>query len=253
MRAPRSAPLRLAVALVALLSSVPTARAQDWPDAEPRQAEAGPESKAMVGGASILFEAPGGAERRHDGVALGFRASQRVSERFGTAVTFTWGLTDWDRAREWVDAGNQAGSWTTEKIRQVARWSQEGGDAQGLHFMGAVFAEMFLVMTYVAVPVCYVGSVGGATSHLQVDLTGTAHFAAGGPLDLWAEGGIGAAGIPYRFMRWDYALGPVVGLGADAGPLRIGGRVLWSPGGLNSSPSADRQLFTASLMAGLRY
>lgn len=240
------------LALLVLGLAGSTARAQESGSGEPSGERAASPAKLTAGAASIRFEEPGGARTRQDGLALGFRASQRASGRLGTALTLTWGLTDWDRAREWVDAGNEAGSWTTDKIEQVARWSQEGGDAQPLHFMGAVFAEVFLAMTYVAVPVCYVGSVGGLTSHLQADVTGTAYLV-DGPIGLFAEGGLGAAGIPHHFLEWDYALGPVVGLGLDAGPLRVGGRVLWSPGGLNSSERADRQLFTASLMAGLRY
>lgn len=241
--------------LLAALLAAPPAAAQYAPEEPPPPPAAGeadraPELDRTVGASSILFQGVGGREVRQDGVALGFRAGNR-SGRFGTHATFTWGLTDWDRAREWIDAGNSAGSWTTEKIKSVAQWSQEGGDAQPLRFVGAIFAEAFLVMTYAAVPACYVGSAAGATSHLQVDFTGSVH-APGGPLDLWAEGGVGAAAIPYRFFRWDYALGPVVGVGLDAGAFRIGGRFLWSPGGLNSSPRADDGLFTASLTLGFR-
>lgn len=247
-------PAALASILLATILAAPPATAQYAPDELPPPPAAGdagraPELDKLVGASSILFQGAGGREVRQDGVALGFRAGNR-SGRFGTHATFTWGLTDWERAREWIDAGNSAGAWTTEKIESVARWSQEGGDAQPLRFMGAIFAEAFLVMTYAAVPVCYVGSAAGATSHLQVDFTGSVH-ASGGPADLWAEGGVGAAAIPYQFFRWDYALGPVVGLGIDAGPVRIGGRFLWSPGGLNSSPRADEGLFTASLTLGL--
>jgi hypothetical protein len=241
--------------LLAALLAAPPAAAQSAPEELPPppaagDAERAPEVQKIVGASSIRFDGAGGGSVRQDGVALGLRAGNR-SGRFGTHATFTWGLTDWDRAREWIDAGNSAGAWTTEKIKSVAQWSQEGGDAQPLRFMGAIFAEAFLAMTYVAVPACYVGSAAGATSHLQVDFTGSVH-APGGPLDLWAEGGVGAAAIPYQFFRWDYALGPVVGLGVDVGPVQIGGRFLWSPGGLNSSPRADDRLFTASLTLGVR-
>lgn len=240
---------RLVPVLLGAALTAPPAAAQEPAAADPA---ATPNGNLTLGAASILFGPPHGASTRQDGVALGFRAAQRTSARFGTAVTLTWGLTDWDRAREWIDAGNDAGAWTTEKIRSVARWSQQGGDYQPLRLVGAVFAETFLVMTYVAVPACYAGSAGGATSHVQVDFTGTVH-SGNGPIDLWAEGGVGAAGIPDQFLRWDGALGPVVGVGLDAGPLFLNGRVLWSPGELNTSDRADRQLFTASLTAGARY
>jgi len=247
--------LRLRVtAAVAILSLAASARGQlrDYEAPAGEGEQPGPVARMAAGGAVLQLDDHGGTERRQDGLALGFRAAQRGAGRLGTAVTLTWGLTDWDRAGEWIDAGNDAGSWTTEKIAQVAHWSQEGGDAQPLRFMGAIFAEMFLVMTYVAVPVCYVGSIGGLTSHLQVDFTGTAQLVEG-PIGLWVEGGLGAAGIPHHFLRWDYALGPVAGVGVDAGPVRVGGRLLWSPGGLNSSDEADRQLFAGSLMIGMRY
>jgi hypothetical protein len=74
-----------------------------------------------------------------------------------------------------------------------------------------------------------------------------------GPVDLWAEGGLGAAGLPVQFFEWDYAIGPVVGLGLDVGPLRVGARALWSPGGLGSSERGDRSVTTASLTVGARY
>ena len=118
--------------------------------------------------------------------------------------------------------------------------------------MAAIFAEFVLVATYAAVPFCYVGSVGGATSHLQFDATGTAYLTRGA-VDLWAEGGLGVTTLPVQFLDWSYAIGPVVGVGLDVGPLRVGARALWSPGGLNSSARGDRSVTTASLTVGKRY
>jgi hypothetical protein len=249
----RSVPLRPIAACLALLVAGSAASSASAAE-PPREAEVGgpPAFSTAVGAASLRLDGPHGAEVRQDGVALALRATNRTSERFGVDVNVTWGLTDWDRAGEWIDAGNKAGAWTTEKIQSVAHWAQQGGDAQGLRMLGAVFAEAFLVLTYGAVPVCYVGSVGGATTHLQLDVTGTVHVT-GGPWDLWAEGGLGGAAIPERIVVWQYALGPVVGVGVDAGAVRISGRVLWSPGALNSSPRAGEGLFTASLTGALRY
>lgn len=209
-------------------------------------------AKLMIGGSSIIFDSRGNGRVRQEGAALGLRVTQRLSPRFATGMTVTWGLTDWDRAAEWIDAGNRAGHWTTSKIEQVASWVREGEDDQALRFIGAIYAEIFLGLTYVAVPVCYVGSLGGATSHVQFDFTGVG-FLTQGAVELWVEGGVGAALLPNRIVAWDYSLGPVAGVGFESGGIRVGAKVLWSPGGLNSSARADRQLFTTSLMIGGRY
>lgn len=251
-------------ALTAILLAASPAGAQPWPAAPPPSPWAEPLPppppppavphagfRPSLGGASIVFTAAGGRQVRQDGVALQLRLREPVSERVDANVSVTWGLTDWERAKEWVDAGNASGAWTTEKIDSVAGWVGEGGDSQPIRLFAAIFAELFLVATYAAVPVCYVGSVGGATSHLQLDATATAHVTRG-PVDVWAEGGVGVATLPQRFVQWDYALGPVVGLGVDFGPLRVGGRVLWSPGGLNSSERGERSVTTASLTVGSR-
>lgn len=253
----RASHARRLLAIPALLSlALPSvARPQaDDPAAEPggQAARPGTSFRTEVGAATIVFNGVGGAQVRQDGVALAFRSRTFVSPRFAANVTLTWGLTDWDRAREWIDAGNSAGEWTTEKIQSVTGWVEEGGDSQGLRLMGAFFADMFLVMTYAAVPICYVGSVGGATSHLQMDVTGSYHLGAGA-LDLWAEGGLGVVGLPVQFLRWEYAAGPVVGVGLDAGPLRFGGRLLWSPDALTSSQRATRSVVTGSLTVGARF
>ncbi|HSN13768.1 MAG TPA: hypothetical protein VLT61_03995 [Anaeromyxobacteraceae bacterium] len=249
----------LTVAALALVAS--RAAAQPWPadpsphapepEAPPAARPPAPSFRPAFGGASIVFTDVGGRRIEQDGVALQLRLTNPISARFDANVSITWGLTDWERAKEWIDAGNSSGAWTTEKIESVANWVGEGGDSQGLRFLGAIFAEFFLVATYAAVPFCYVGSVGGATSHLQLDVTGTAHLTRGF-VDLWAEGGVGMAGLPAQFMAWNYAVGPVIGVGVDAGPLRVGARALWSPGGLNSSTRGDRSVTTASLTVGTR-
>jgi hypothetical protein len=258
----------LSVMALALLAS--RAVAQPWPsepapfapEPSPYAPEPSPQPSAAprprpsfrpsFGAASIVFSDTGGRRVEQNGVALQFRLSEPVSERFDANVNITWGLTDWERAKEWIDAGNSSGAWTTEKIESVADWVGEGGDSQPLRFLAAIFAEFVLVATYAAVPVCYIGSVGGATSHLQLDATGTVHMARG-PVDLWAEGGLGVAALPVQFLEWNYAIGPVVGLGLDVGPLRVGARALWSPGGLSSSERGDRSITTASLTVGTRY
>jgi hypothetical protein len=206
--------------------------------------------RPAFGAASLVLTGPGGQRVEQNGVALVLRTRNRVSRQFSADVVVTWGLTDWDRAREWIDAGNRAGTWTTDKIQAVTHWVEDGGDSQGLRLMGAVFADMFLVMSYAAVPFCYAGSVGGATSHLQIDVTGNYHLG-DGTFDLWGEAGLGVAGLPVRFAEWDYAAGPVVGVGLDAGPFRVGARVLWSPAAFHSATRSSGDLYMASLTFGL--
>lgn len=180
------------------------------------------------------------------GVALELRLEGRTAPRIGYDVTLSWGLTDWDRAREWIDAGNRAGTWTTDRFADVEAWARRGehDDTQGLRFLAAIFADFFLALTYAAVPFCYVGSAFGATSHLQLDVTGSLHLAEG-PDDAWIELGGGAAVLPERFLDWRRAAGPLVGVGARFGPLRVNARMLWSPPKLNTTVDGGTVLIGA--------
>jgi hypothetical protein len=191
--------------------------------------------------------------RTDGGVALALRVEGRVAEQIGLGVSFGWGLADWDRAGEYIDAGNRAGSWTTDQFAKVERWGTSKDarqDTQGLRFVGLVFADLFLAMTYVAVPACYIGSAGGATSWLQLDGTASFHLApAGAPHDGWLELGLGAATLPYRWGDWRSARGPVAGLGLRYGPVRLGAHVLWSPPAWNEAPFGG-SVVTGALTVG---
>lgn len=232
-------PLAAALALLALLLALPAAAELPYPPPPPppRQGDAPELTPSTTGRLSLGFATLGsgtGADRiGQRGVALEYRIRHRASPTFGVDMTLTWGLTDWDRAREWIDAGNRAGEWTTDRIKAVGDWATEDKDTSGPRMLGAIFADMFLGMTYAAVPACYVGSIGGATSHLQADVTGNFH-AGDGPFDGWFEGGVGALALPTVIHDWDFAFGPVAGLGADLGPVRFGVRFLWSPPALHS-------------------
>jgi hypothetical protein len=209
----------------------------------------GPRLVTSLGGA--WFEHGRASDRTEaSGVALQLQVEGRPAPTAGYAVTLTWGLTDWDRAKEWIDAGNRAGSWTTDKFAEVERWVRRGkrNETEGLRFMGAIFADLFLVLSYAAVPFCYVGSAGGATSHLQLDATGSLHLS-DGPNDAWLELGFGAAALPEHVHDWRRALGPVGGLGARFGPVRVGLRGLWSPPGLNTATGGGR-VVTGALTVG---
>ncbi len=183
------------------------------------------------------------------GIVLEIRAERRMATpHLGWGMNVGWGITDWDRAREWIDAGNRVGRWTTDRFADVEGWVRNGKDdgTAPARFMGAIFADFFLAFTYLAVPVCYVGSAGGATSHFEFDFTGSVHVF-DGPDDVWAEAGGGAVGLAERprgqdtiFQNWQGALGPVVGMGAQVGPVHLGAHVLFSPPALNSSSYGGR-------------
>lgn len=239
--------LRLAVALGLLAALPAAAQVRPTPAPPPPAAEPGPafSTRLALGAASLAYTNAGGDRAARAGVAVEYRVRYRQTPRFGVDYTLTWGLTDWDRAREWIDAGNSAGAWTTERIQAVGDWAVEDENTAGLRLLGAVFADMFLVSTYVAVPVSYVGSVGGATSHLQVDVTGNLH-AGDGPLDGWIEGGLGAMALPTVLSDWDFAFGPVVGIGADLGPVRLGARFLWSPPALHGGSRVRGTVFSSA-------
>lgn len=258
---------RLSATLAALILALPSAAVEPLPPATdpwpPPPAAPPPERPAPplrggfrteLGGATLVFNRAGDGDVRQDGVALAFRSRTPAlaDPRFAANVNVTLGFTDWARAKEWIDAGNDAGSWTTDRFGDVAEWVEEGGDAQGIRLVGAFFADIFLALSYVAVPVCYAGSPAGAVSHLQMDVTAS-YDLADGPFGVWIEGGAGIMALPVRFFRWDYAAGPVVGLGLDAGPFSFVGRLLWAPEDFTSSERAGVSVVAASLTAGVRF
>jgi hypothetical protein len=178
------------------------------------------------------------------GAALELRIEGRPDPLLGYGLTLTWGLTDWDRAREYIDAGNRAGSWTTDRFADVEAWVRKASEKdRGARVLGAFFADAFLALTYVAVPACYVGSAAGATSDLQLDFTGSIHLAEG-RADAWLEAGGGAAWLPERLLDWRRAFGPVAGVGARFGWVRVSARMLWSPPALNTASAGGTVLMS---------
>jgi hypothetical protein len=179
------------------------------------------------------------------GAALELRIEGRPDPWIGYGLTFTWGLTDWDRARQYIDAGNRAGSWTTDEFANVEAWVRKASEKdRGARILGALFADLFLAFSYVAVPACYAGSALGATSHVQLDFTGSFHLAEG-RADAWLEVGGGGAWLPERLLDWRRAVGPVAGVGARFGWLRVSARTLWSPPALNTASKGGTVLTSA--------
>jgi hypothetical protein len=207
-------------------------------------------------GVAWLSRSGGGVRNESLGVSIELGLEGRAAPQVGWGVRLTWGLTDWDRAREYIDAGNRAGTWTTDKFAQLDRWLRESPkDQEALRLMGAFFAYVFLGATYVAVPVCYTGSIFGATSHLQLDATASTHLT-DGPIDTWGEVGVGAAALPEAVHgSWSQstvsrAVGPVLGAGVQLGKARLGGRLLWSPPMLTSSTRGATVLIGAVTLGG---
>ena len=228
-----------ALAALALLAAASSARAQV-------------EGSLNVGYGWLTHHGDRATVRTDGGIALGLRVEGRVAEQVGLGVSFGWGLADWDRAGAYIDAGNRAGSWTTDQFAKVERWATKKDakkDTQGLRLIGAAFADMFLAMTYVAVPACYLGSVGGATSWLQLDGTVSLHLApASARQDAWLELGLGAATLPGA-EAWRTAFGPVTGFGLRWNWLRLGAHVQWSPPSANDSPTGGSAV-TGALTVG---
>lgn len=46
---------------------------------------------------------------------------------------------------------------------------------------------------------------------------------------------MGVLALPVVLDGWDFAFGPVVGVGLDLGPFRVGARFPWSPPALHGS------------------
>jgi hypothetical protein len=190
--------------------------------------------------------------RRVGGLALTGRAEE-LGRRLGGAITLTWGLTDWDRAGEYIQAGNRAGRWTTDSLARVEAWvSNAPKEQKAARLLGAFFADTFLVLSYAAVPFCYVSSAGGATSHVQLDMTFMTRIGEGTSFG-YLEGGLGLAETPYRIVDWREAFGPVAGIGMQvAGAVRIGMRAFWSPPALNDAPFGGSTMMGALILSTAR-
>jgi hypothetical protein len=228
-------PSRLLAAALALAAP---AAASSSGDAIGVAAPGGLGSNFVFGGGYAFFSQQTERGRvDQGGVALTARFETEVAARTDFGLTLTWGLTDWDRAGEYIDAGNRSGRWTTDSLARIEAWvANAPKDEKGARFLGAIFADIFLVFTYAAVPVCYVSSAGGATSFLELDATATYRLGEGRSF-AFLEGGVGAPALPYRIADWRGAFGPVAGVGMQlAGLVRIGARALWSPPALNHAP-----------------
>ena len=240
------APLALSLALLSLATSASPATPGE---------DGGRGASVSFGGGYALYQQQ--VERGRagaGGVALTLRVEDEIAPQVDFALTFTWGLTDWARAKEYIHAGNRAGQWTTDSFADVERWATTDSpkDQQALRLMGAFFADVFLLVSYIAVPACYVASPAGATSHLQLDVTGTYRLG-DGPTFAFVELGAGVASLPYQVVDWRHAFGPVAGLGMQlGGKVRVGMRALWSPPGMNDVPLGGGALLGAVTLSTAR-
>lgn len=180
------------------------------------------------------------------GFALALGGRHEVHEHITLGGGFTWGLTSWQRTAVVWDTANDLGRWTKNAYVNVTRWVGEGKsenedeDTRLWRGIAAVYAYVGLLFPYIATGVMYAVGPLFATSHLQLDFTGTFHLleTRNGP---YLETGLGF----FAYLHPDTdelrgGLGPVVGFGYDVGRIGFGVKSTISPRYLHSEASPDR-------------
>jgi hypothetical protein len=175
------------------------------------------------------------------GLALELRSGVELSRALQTNFRFGWGLTEFHRTGELIDAANSQARWTNRAFVSVSRWAKKDGKddhTDGLRKMGAFFAYFGLLFSYAVVGGMYIISPLAPTTFLNFDITLSYH-----PLDPdfgpYVEGGVGFLSFIHPSLGGYYGgLGPTFGAGYRAGSVQLGAHLTWSPPGVHGEPSS---------------
>jgi hypothetical protein len=173
------------------------------------------------------------------GLALESNSLIPVDGRWGVALRFGWGMTEFQRFDDWAATGYRVGKWTTTAYGDVYEWSAERGDYQIFRIFGSFFAYIGLFFPLVVAGICYVGAVVAPTTFLETAVVANYDF---GNQDMgpFIEAGVGVAGFIHpRYGKLRGALGPSFGSGLRLGAIRVGAHLTWSPPYLHGEASSD--------------
>jgi hypothetical protein len=186
------------------------------------------------------------------GLALESNTMQPLGGQWGVGVRFTWGMTEFERFERWAGAGYKIGKWTTHAYADVAKWSVKKDDYVIFKLMASMFAYVGLMFPLMIAGICYVGAVAAPTTFLEVNVTANRDFGSGrvGP---FLEAGLGLnAFVHPKYGNLRGGLGPVLGGGLRAGPVRLGTHVTWSPPPLHGEPGSGHiGIFTGAFTVGI--
>jgi len=176
---------------------------------------------------------------------------------FGTR--FAWGLTDWERAGRWANAGVAVGKWTNRAYVNTYNWTKKHGsdgkanpNTHSLRVMGGGIAMCFLWFGYAIAGVAFMAAVVAPTTVLEADFTGN-FVLSEGDVSPYLKAGIGLMAFWHpEHGNLVGGLGPNVGAGLRVGPLHIGASGTWSPPHLHGEFRAGRSnLISGALTVGL--
>jgi hypothetical protein len=196
---------------------------------------------------------------RQLGLSLDITGSTPIAGPVDFGTRFSWGLTDWERAGRWADAGVAIGKWTNRAYVSTYNFTRKHGvhgtsnpETHSLRVMGGGIAMCFLWFGYAIAGVAFVGAVVAPTTVLEADFTGNVLLGEG-DVTPYLKAGIGLMAFWHpEHGNLVGGLGPNVGGGLRVGPLHLGASGTWSPPHLHGEFREGRSnLFTGALTVGL--
>jgi hypothetical protein len=242
------------------------------PPAAPRAAPAPPSEPAKPkrtskGGVGAGFQyvevipekvsntAPG----RQYGLALDVTGATPIAGPVDFGTRFAWGLTDWERAGRWANAGVAVGRWTNRAYVNTYNWTKKHGsdgkanpNTHGLRLMAGGMGMMFLWFGYAIAGVAFAAAVVAPTTVLEANFTG--NFVLGeGDVSPYVKAGIGLMAFWHPVHgNLVGGIGPNAGAGLRVGPIHLGVSGTWSPPHLHGEHRAGRSnLLSGALTVGL--
>lgn len=237
-------------ALVVTVASVSTeARAQDEPQASPAPAPAPAPAPSERKGVTTLGIGPTvfAAMPTNDaraltraGAALSLAHRIPIGEDAGIGLRFAWGLTEWDRIKDFTRPGYKIGSWTTGAYEDVWQWAVEKDDFVLFKVIGAVFASAVLIVPLVVAGVCYLAAPFAPTTYLEFDVTGQYDFS-NDKVTPYLKGGVGLMAYVHPDAgKLLGGVGPTAGGGIRIEGLDLGVNVTWLPAFAHGEAGGER-------------
>jgi hypothetical protein len=206
----------------------------------------------------IADEQSRSADAARLGLLLQYSASRPIVDDFEFGTRFAWGLTDWERAGKWANAGVSVGEWTTRAYKNTYNWTRKRGadgkadpNTHGLRLMGGSMAMCFLWLGYAVAGVSFLIVPLAPTTFLELDFTGN-YVLGSSEVKPYFKAGVGF------FAFWHPvhntlvgAVGPTAGTGVRVGEIDIGAVGTWSPPlAHGEAREGDSHIITSAIVVG---
>lgn len=193
---------------------------------------------------AVASSDPGG---HTGGLLLDYRGEVPITASLQLNLMLSAGITRPQNTLAMLQWGVRHGEWTTHAFVDVTEWAGRGiEETRVFRYMGAFSAYTFLVLSYAVVPVVWALSPFAAVGHVLAGPTVSWHSDAVAP-NGFVELGVGGALYGHPMAHVPQAgMGPMAGVGMQAGKQTVGLRVLVSPPGLHSDGVSWRETMVAT-------